>query len=153
MWCGVNTAWRGRETRTTPTERRTHRAEAGGDDPTATAGGEEAPAVTGGAPVTMAAGDAATATAVGAQAPSGTGAGAAAGGVIAGEGAASIATEDTAEAALGAAIKVETGGVTVGTVDDTGDIAPVETGVTPDVVKLISINSHWLRYFPFMALQ
>ena len=94
-----------RGTRTAPT--------AGGGGGAPTAGREGAPVAIGGAPVvtgraavTMAAGSAAIAA--GAQAQVEKGAGAAVGGVTAGGGATDIVTIDTAEAAPGVAIKVET---------------------------------------------
>lgn len=98
----------------------------------------------GGASVTVAAGGAATAIAVGAQAPAVTGAGAAVGGVTAEGGAAGIVTVDTAEAALGPATKVETGGVTA--ITDTRNTATAETGATPDA-NLINIISFYLLIF------
>lgn len=57
-------------------------------------------------------------------------------------GATGTVTADTAEAAPGAAIKVETGGVTAITVENTG------TGATPDDANLINMISLLMDLFP-----
>ena len=108
-----------------------------GGAPTAVTGGERAPAIIGGVPVvtgraTVTKGGAATATAAGAPAPARIGAGAAVGG------AKGVVAADTAAAAPGAAIKVETGGVTV---ESTGDAATAGRGATPDAADLLSLSS------------
>lgn len=96
----------------------------------------------------MAEGGAATAIAAGAQAPARTGAGAVVGGVAAEGGATGTVIADTAEAAPGAAIKVETEGVTVITVENTGDVATAGTGATPDDNNLINLISLLMDLFP-----
>lgn len=73
------------------------------------------------------------------------------GGVTAEGGAIDIVTENTAEAAPGAAIKVKAGGVMVITV--TGDTAAVETGATPDDSKLINVISSLIDIFTICQLS
>lgn len=70
------------------------------------------------------------------------------GGVTAEGGATGTVTADTAEAAPGAAIKVETGGVTAITVENTGDAATAGTGATPDDANLINMISLLMDLFP-----